>query len=165
MSARIIRTALALGVSLGGGVFVFTFLLVTSLPRIFGVFVPMGILGLPLMLMWPSRFDTDLSVGWTRCLGHRLVAVVGGTVVAGLVSFLIVLAVPQYTTWSDNQHRAALRKRGLAEAEVEVLVADHRRGPSAHLSDGIYSVGVPSTLAALVTTAVGAVLFRRRPTP
>lgn len=165
MRSRIIRTAIVLGVTLGTWVFALTFLVVTYLPAIFGILIPIGILGLPLVLMWPSRFDQDLSVKWPTRLGHRMGAVVVGALVGGLVSFLIVLALPQYITWSDNQYRATLRKRGMADTEIELQVAAHRQTPFDHLSDGLYSVGVPSTLAALVTTAAGAVMFRRRPTP
>lgn len=165
MRSRIIRTAVLLGATIGVYFFAVAFVVVNYLPRTFGILVVIGALVIPLIAMWPSRFDADRSAKWPLRLAHRLGVVLAGSAVAAVVSLLIVMAVPQFTEWSENQHRAGLRQRGVAESEIEERIVVHRRTWVGHLRDGAYGVAMPGTLAALVTTVAGAVMFRRRQTP
>lgn len=50
-------------------------------------------------------------------------------------------------------------------AILGATIAVHRRTWAGHLRDGAYGVAMPGTIATLVTTLAGAVMFRRRPTP
>lgn len=165
MRSRITHTAVILGVTIGVYFFAFTFLVVNYLPQIFGILIIIGALVIPIVALWPSRFDADLSVKWPMRLGHRLLVVMGGSVVAAVVSLLIVLAVPPFTVWSENQHRESLRSHGVAETEIEQQIVAHRPTTIGHLRDGAFGVAMPGTIAALFTTVAGAVMFRRRRTP
>lgn len=165
MKYRMPRTAMFLGVSLAVFSFAGVYLAVTYLPRTFGMLLPIVFLLVPIVALWPTRFDEDRTARWPLRLGRRMATILPAAVVAGLVSVVIGLAIPQFSDWSDNQHRAALRRRGMAEAEIEQQVAAHHQTPTHNLRDGAFSVGVPGTIAALVTTVAGAVMFRRRRTP
>jgi hypothetical protein len=165
MKARITRTAVILGVIVAVFGFAGVFLIVNYLPGPFGVLIPIAFLAVPIVALWPSRFDASPTAGWPRRFGHRMAAVLAGAVIAGVLSAVIGLAVPQFAEWGDNQHRAALRKRAVAEAEIEARIAAHPHSSMHDLRDGAFSGAVPGTLAALVTTVAGAVMFRRRRTP
>ena len=165
MSASVVRTAITLGVAVGVYGIAAVYLIVSLLPPFFGVLIPIFGLIIPLVLLWPTRFDADRSARWLNRLGHRAAAILGAGVIAAIVSFAIILAVPGYLTWSDNQHRAALQRRGMAAAEIEEQVAAHHQTAAHFARDGAFFTAVPGMLAALVTTAAGGVLFRRRPSP
>ena len=159
----VVRTAVGLGVALGIYTIAAVFLIVEYLPASFGWLIPVGALAVAIAMLWPHWFDRPDPAGVGRRLVRRL-AVAGAAVPIGaLTAFLTVTAVPSFIAWSDNQHRAALSRRGMAAAEIEQQVATHHQEPRHFLLDGALLTAMPTVIATLVTLVAGAVVFRQRP--
>jgi len=157
------HTALLLGLVMSVYGFASVYLVVTYLPPGFVIVVPMLAVAIPIAALWPSWFDRGRSLGWGHRLLRRLGVVAGSAPVGMAVSVLIVLAMPGYVAWADNRHGASLRRQGRPEAEIEAAVAQHHhQQPVEFLGQGAVVTLFPGTIGALVTTAAGAVSFRRR---
>jgi hypothetical protein len=154
--------AIVLGTVMGVYAIAAVYLVVTLLPAPFGVLIPIGGLAIPIVLLWPSWFDRGDARPWTRRLLRRLATVVAATPVGACASFLIILAVPGYLTWGENQHRAALERQGKTEVEIVEALNAHRQEPSHFLLDGALLTAVPGLIGGVVTTGAGAILFRKR---
>ena len=139
------------------------YVIVSLLPAPFGVVVPIGGLAIAIAVLWPKWFDRSMENGAGRRLVRRLGVVGAAVPIAAVASFLVVLLVPSFLGWSENQHRQYLQGKGLPESEIEAQLKDHRQVPSHFLIDGAMMAGVPGVIASLVTTGAGAILLRRRP--
>ena len=157
------HTALWLGLVLAVYGFASIYLVATYLPPRFLILAPLLAVAIPITVLWPSWFDRGRSLGWGQRLLRRLGVVAGSAPVGMAVSFVIVLALPGYVAWADNRHAASLRRQGMPEAEIEAAVAQHHhQQPVEFLGQGAVVTLFPGTIGALVTTAAGAVSFRRR---
>jgi ABC-type dipeptide/oligopeptide/nickel transport system permease component len=158
-----VRRAVLLGVMTGvytiGGVY----LIITFLPRAFGVLIPIGGLAIIIAMLWPSSLDRGRNDGWWRRLLRRLAVVGGAMPVAAVAAFLTVLAFPGFIAWGDNQHRQSLATRGVSPDEIEKQIAAHHQTPVHFLQDGAFFTAIPGLIAALVTTGAGAIVLRKRP--
>lgn len=161
--ARLVRIAALLGVVMGVYSIAAGYLVITFLPRRFGVLIPIVALAIPIAVMWPHWFDRGPAGGWLRRLRRRLGMVACAAPIAGVVALLVVTALPGYLSWNDDMHRQALVRRGVPAAEIESTVAAHRMTSTHVVVDGMMLTAMPSIVAALLTTGASAFVWRRRP--
>jgi hypothetical protein len=158
----VVKRALFFGIAMGVYAIVSVYVIVSLLPGWFGMLIPILGLVLAIAFFWPAWFDRDGPAGAGRRLMRRLGTLACAIPAAALASFLVVWLWPGFIDWSDQQHRDALGRQGKAPADIEQQVAlHHRRGPH-FLVDGALMTALPGGVAALVTTAAGAILLRRR---
>ena len=158
-----LKQSLVFGAAMGVYAIAGVYVIVSLLPPVFGILIPiLGLIG-AIVYFWPKWFDRVNPAGAGRRLLRRLGIVVCAAPVAALASFLIVLALPGFIDWSVSQHRQALERRGVEPVEIERQLAQHRQTPSHFLVDGALMTAMPGVLASLVTTAAGAILLRQRP--
>lgn len=159
----LIKRALLFGTFCGAGAILIVFLVVEFLPMWAGVTIPLIMLGTAIAFQWRLWFSGDPSAGAWKRLGRGLTLVAGAAPIGAVTAFLLVAMWPGYIAWSDNTHRQMLTRRGLPAAEIEAQVAQHHATTPQYLGDGAIGTVLPGTIGALVTTAIGAVVLRRRP--
>ena len=157
--SRLLWSALFLGVVMGVFGIAGGYLVMTFLPQGFGPVIPIVALAIPIAVMWPHWFDRGPDGGWLRRLLRRFALVASAAPIGGIVAWLVVTAVPGYLRWNDDMHRHALVRRGVPAAEIESTVAAHRMTSTHALVDGIMLTGMPSTVAALLTTGASAFVW------
>ena len=158
-----LKQSLVFGAAMGVYAIAGVFVIVSLLPPVFGILIPVLSLIGAIVYFWPKWFDRVNPAGAGRRLLRRLGIVVCAAPVAALASFLIVLALPGFIDWAHNQHRQFLEGQGLAAAEIEQRLAQHRQTPANYLVDGALMTALPGVVASLVTTAAGAIRLRKRP--
>lgn len=159
----LLKRAALLGLILGACSTVLVYLVQQYLPPSAGPAIVLTILGTAIAFQWRTWFSGEPSTGVLKRLGRALVLTVAAVPVSALTAFLIVAMWPGYPAWADNHHRARLVAQGVAPEKIEADVAHHHQEPVDHIAEGAMTAAVPGTLASLVTTAVGAIVLRRRP--
>lgn len=160
---KTLRTAALYGIVMGIYAIASVYVVVSLFPAPFGVAIPIGGLAIAIGVLWPKWFDRRPDSGAARRFLRRLGVIGAAMPVAAVASFLIVLLVPSFISWSENLHRQNLESQGLPGSEIEARLRDHRQVPSHFLMDGAMMAGIPGVIASLVTTGAGAILLRQRP--
>lgn len=160
---KTLRTAALYGTVMGIYAIASVYVIVSLLPAPFGLAIPIGGLAIAIAVLWPKWFDRSAESGAGRRFVRRLGVIGAAVPVAAVASFLVVLLVPSFLSWSENQHRQYLDSQGLPDSEIEARLRDHRQVPSHFLMDGAMMAGIPGVIASLVTTGAGAILLRQRP--
>ena len=155
------REALVLGGLIGVLSIAGPFIAVMFLPGPLQVVMPVLLLGIPLAVQWPRRFDLA-SDHWSARLLRRLVLVAMAALVAAVVGWVEFTAIPAYSVWADNVHRQSLERQGKSPDEIEAAVAQHHQTAGGFAFENAVVTAIPGTIAALVTLGIGAVVFRRR---
>jgi hypothetical protein len=158
LPARAMAYGLVMGIYIIAGVY----LVVSLLPPVFGILIPVGALVIAVVFQWPHSFDGRAGAGWAKRLGRRAGFLASAAPVAAVTAFLIVAAVPGFLRWGERVHRESLERRGVAQADIQARLDAHRQTASHYLLDGALIATIPGAIGALVTTAAGAVVWRRR---
>jgi MFS superfamily sulfate permease-like transporter len=159
----LLKRALLLGVILGGSSTVLVYLVQQYLPPSAGPTIVFTILGTLIAFQWRTWISAEPSAGVLKRLGRTLALTAAAVPISAITAFLIVAMWPGYPAWADNHHRARLVAQGLPSLEIDAAVAQHHQEAVDHLREGAMTAAVPGIVAALATTAVGAVVLRRRP--
>lgn len=159
----LIKRAVLFGVIAGLSATFLVFLVIEYLPRPAAIMIPLATLGVAIAFQWPVWFSGDPAAGALQRLGRGLALVAAAAPVAAVTAYLIVLMWPGFISWGENMHRQALVRRGVPPAEIAVEMTHHRYVTTDYLRDGAVAAVMPGAIAALATTAVGAVVLRRRP--
>jgi len=159
---NLLKRALLLGLILGTFSIVLIYLVVEFLPPVGGLVMPIAMIGTAVAFQWRTWFEGDSSAGALKRLGRGLALTAASVPVGAVTTFLIVWMWSGYPLWADNVHRTSLTARGLPPAEIESTIAQDHKEARDYWKDGIRSTLMPGTLATLATSAVGAVVLRRR---